>query len=108
VNLGWKLAQVVKGTSPEGLLDTYHVERHPVAARVLRNGLRARVFAAKRDRSHRVQQQALENENRFSRSYFWRIDVVCRTASSPGIRRFRSAKRSVSPRRPKPSHIPPA
>ena len=36
VNLGWKLAQVVKGTSPEGLLDTYHAERHPVAARVLR------------------------------------------------------------------------
>jgi 2-polyprenyl-6-methoxyphenol hydroxylase-like FAD-dependent oxidoreductase len=37
VNLGWKMAQVVKGTSPESLLDTYHVERHPVAARVLRN-----------------------------------------------------------------------
>jgi 2-polyprenyl-6-methoxyphenol hydroxylase-like FAD-dependent oxidoreductase len=37
VNLGWKLAQVVKQTSPEGLLDTYHAERHPVAARVLRN-----------------------------------------------------------------------
>jgi 2-polyprenyl-6-methoxyphenol hydroxylase-like FAD-dependent oxidoreductase len=37
VNLGWKLAQVVKGTSPEGLLDTYHAERHPVAARVLRD-----------------------------------------------------------------------
>ena len=37
VNLGWKLAQVVKGTSPESLLDTYHTERHPVAARVLRN-----------------------------------------------------------------------
>ena len=37
VNLGWKLAQVVKGISPEGLLDTYHAERHPVAARVLRN-----------------------------------------------------------------------
>jgi len=37
VNLGWKLAQVVKGTSPEDLLDTYHAERHPVAARVLRN-----------------------------------------------------------------------
>jgi len=36
VNLGWKLAQVVSGTSPEGLLGTYHVERHPVAARVLR------------------------------------------------------------------------
>jgi len=37
VNLGWKLAQVVKGTSPDTLLDTYHAERHPVAARVLRN-----------------------------------------------------------------------
>jgi len=36
VNLGWKLAQVVNRTSPEGLLDTYHAERHPVAARVLR------------------------------------------------------------------------
>jgi 3-(3-hydroxy-phenyl)propionate hydroxylase len=37
VNLGWKLAQVVKRTSSESLLDTYHAERHPVAARVLRN-----------------------------------------------------------------------
>jgi 3-(3-hydroxy-phenyl)propionate hydroxylase len=37
VNLGWKLAQVVKRTSPESLLDTYHAERHPIAARVLRN-----------------------------------------------------------------------
>jgi 2-polyprenyl-6-methoxyphenol hydroxylase-like FAD-dependent oxidoreductase len=35
VNLGWKLAQVVKGISPESLLDTYHAERHPVAARAL-------------------------------------------------------------------------
>ena len=37
VNLGWKLAQVIKGTSQDSLLDTYHAERHPVAARVLRN-----------------------------------------------------------------------
>ena len=36
VNLGWKLAQVVNRTAPESLLDTYHTERHPVAARVLR------------------------------------------------------------------------
>lgn len=36
VNLGWKLAQVIKGISSQGLLDTYHAERHPVAARVLR------------------------------------------------------------------------
>ena len=39
VNLGWKLAQVVRGRSPEGLLDTYHAERHPVGARVLQSTL---------------------------------------------------------------------
>jgi 2-polyprenyl-6-methoxyphenol hydroxylase-like FAD-dependent oxidoreductase len=37
VNLGWKLAQVVNQTSPDSLLDTYHAERHPIAARVLRD-----------------------------------------------------------------------
>ena len=37
MNLGWKLAQVVRGVSGEQLLDTYHAERHPVAARVLHN-----------------------------------------------------------------------
>ena len=37
VNLGWKLAQVVKRISSPALFDTYHAERHPVAARVLRN-----------------------------------------------------------------------
>src|SRR5438128_10804525 len=37
VNLGWKLAQVVKETSQESLLDTYHAERHPIAARALHN-----------------------------------------------------------------------
>lgn len=37
VNLGWKLAQVVKGTAPEGLLDTYHAERHPAGARALQH-----------------------------------------------------------------------
>jgi 3-(3-hydroxy-phenyl)propionate hydroxylase len=37
VNLGWKLAQVIHKTAPESLLDSYHAERHPVAARVLRN-----------------------------------------------------------------------
>jgi 2-polyprenyl-6-methoxyphenol hydroxylase-like FAD-dependent oxidoreductase len=39
VNLGWKLAQVVKGASADSLLDSYHAERHPVGARVLRNTL---------------------------------------------------------------------
>jgi 2-polyprenyl-6-methoxyphenol hydroxylase-like FAD-dependent oxidoreductase len=37
VNLGWKLARVAAGTAPDSLLDSYHAERHPVAARVLRN-----------------------------------------------------------------------
>lgn len=37
MNLGWKLAQVVRGTSPESLLDTYHAERHPIGARVLKS-----------------------------------------------------------------------
>jgi hypothetical protein len=36
VNLGWKLAATVRRWAPPGLLDTYHSERHPVAARVLR------------------------------------------------------------------------
>jgi hypothetical protein len=41
MNLGWKLAQVIKRASPESLLDTYHAERHPVGARVLRNTMAA-------------------------------------------------------------------
>jgi 2-polyprenyl-6-methoxyphenol hydroxylase-like FAD-dependent oxidoreductase len=48
VNLGWKLAQVINGTSPETLLDTYHAERHPVAARALRNTM-AEVALNRRD-----------------------------------------------------------
>ena len=41
VNLGWKLAQVVHGTSPESLLDTYQAERHPIGARVLKSTMAA-------------------------------------------------------------------
>ena len=51
VNLGWKLAQVVKRTSPESLLDTYQAERHPVAARVLRTTM-AQVALAPPRRPH--------------------------------------------------------
>jgi 2-polyprenyl-6-methoxyphenol hydroxylase-like FAD-dependent oxidoreductase len=36
-NLGWKLAAEVGGWAPAGLLDSYHTERHPVAADVLNN-----------------------------------------------------------------------
>jgi 2-polyprenyl-6-methoxyphenol hydroxylase-like FAD-dependent oxidoreductase len=51
VNLGWKLAQVVKGTSPESLLDTYHAERHPIAARVLRNTMASIVLRREDERT---------------------------------------------------------
>ncbi|WP_369271408.1 FAD-dependent monooxygenase [Streptomyces sp. R11] len=39
VNLGWKLAAELNGHAPEGLLDTYHTERHPVGARIVANTL---------------------------------------------------------------------
>ncbi|MGW1613828.1 FAD-dependent monooxygenase [Streptomyces sp. NPDC002285] len=39
VNLGWKLAAELGGHAPEGLLDTYHTERHPVGARIVANTL---------------------------------------------------------------------
>jgi bifunctional hydroxylase/dehydrase len=42
VNLGWKLAAAVRGDAPDGLLDTYHTERHPVGARILANTLAQR------------------------------------------------------------------
>lgn len=51
LNLGWKLAQVVKGISPESLLDTYHSERHPVGARALRNTMAAVALRREDDRT---------------------------------------------------------
>lgn len=51
VNLGWKLAQVVKGTSPESLMDTYQAERHPVGARALRNTMAQVALRRTDDRS---------------------------------------------------------
>jgi 2-polyprenyl-6-methoxyphenol hydroxylase-like FAD-dependent oxidoreductase len=51
MNLGWKLAQVVKGISPESLLDTYHSERHPVGARALRNTMAAVALRREDDRT---------------------------------------------------------
>ncbi len=50
VNLGWKLAQVVNGSSPESLLDTYHAERHPVAARALKHTMAQAVLHRPDDR----------------------------------------------------------
>jgi hypothetical protein len=51
VNLGWKLAQVVSGTSRVSLLDTYQAERHPVGARVLRNTMAQRALGANDERT---------------------------------------------------------
>jgi hypothetical protein len=53
VNLGWKLAQVINQTSPDNLLDTYHTERHPIAARVLRNTL-AQIALLRRPTDERI------------------------------------------------------
>jgi 2-polyprenyl-6-methoxyphenol hydroxylase-like FAD-dependent oxidoreductase len=60
VNLGWKLAQVIKGTSPESLLDTYHAERHPVGARVLRNAIAASALRRPDDRTTTVRDTIAE------------------------------------------------
>jgi 3-(3-hydroxy-phenyl)propionate hydroxylase len=60
MNLGWKLAQVVKGTSPEGLLDTYHAERHPVAARLLRTTMAQVALQRTDDRTEALREIVLE------------------------------------------------
>jgi hypothetical protein len=60
VNLGWKLAQVVNRTSPERLLDTYHAERHPVAARVLRNTMAQVALRRPDDRTKAVRDTVAE------------------------------------------------
>jgi hypothetical protein len=60
VNLGWKLAQVVKGASPESLLDTYHAERHPVGARVLRNVMASIVLRREDDRTKALRDMIAE------------------------------------------------
>jgi 3-(3-hydroxy-phenyl)propionate hydroxylase len=60
VNLGWKLAQVVHGTSPESLLATYHAERHPIGARVLRNTMALTALERGDDRSDALREMMSE------------------------------------------------
>lgn len=60
VNLGWKLAQVVQGTSPDSLLDTYHAERHPVAARVLRTTMAQVALQRTDDRTEALREIVLD------------------------------------------------
>ncbi|MBN8988210.1 MAG: FAD-dependent monooxygenase [Rhizobiales bacterium] len=60
VNLGWKLAQVVKQTSPDNLLDTYHAERHPVAAATLRNTMAQVALQRADDRTNALRETISE------------------------------------------------
>jgi 2-polyprenyl-6-methoxyphenol hydroxylase-like FAD-dependent oxidoreductase len=69
VNLGWKLARVVSGGSPESLLDTYHRERHPVAARALK---------------HTMAQTALQRPDERTKAV---ADLVSELATMDGPRR---------------------
>jgi 3-(3-hydroxy-phenyl)propionate hydroxylase len=60
VNLGWKLAQVVKGISPDALLDSYEAERHPVAARVLRHTMASVALRRDDDRTRALRNTVAE------------------------------------------------
>ena len=60
VNLGWKLAEVVHGTAPDSLLDTYHAERHPVGARVLRNTMALTAIDRQDDRVEALREMMCE------------------------------------------------
>ncbi len=60
VNLGWKLAQVVEGTSPESLLDSYQAERHPIAARVLRLSMAQTALGRGDDRTEALRETVSE------------------------------------------------
>jgi 3-(3-hydroxy-phenyl)propionate hydroxylase len=58
VNLGWKLAQVIKGTSPGELLDSYRAERHPVTARTLRHTMALTALQRGDERSRALAEEA--------------------------------------------------
>jgi hypothetical protein len=51
---------VVKGASPDSLLDTYHTERHPVAARVLRNTMAQVALLRADDRTNALRESTIE------------------------------------------------
>jgi len=60
VNLGWKLAQVVSGTAPVSLLDTYQAERHPVGARVLKTTMAQTALSRGDDRTEALRDHLTE------------------------------------------------
>jgi 2-polyprenyl-6-methoxyphenol hydroxylase-like FAD-dependent oxidoreductase len=71
MNLGWKLAATIRGDAPEGLLDSYTTERHPVGARIL-DWTRAQVASMRPDRQSRALQAVLRDliETRDGATYF--------------------------------------
>jgi 3-(3-hydroxy-phenyl)propionate hydroxylase len=80
VNLGWKLAQVVRGTSPDSLLDTYHLERHPVAARVLRTTLALTALSRADERTRALSETLsellrMDEPRRRYAALMWGLDI---------------------------------
>ena len=82
VNLGWKLAQVVERTSPESLLDTYHAERHPVGARVLRYTM-AQVALSTPDDRHQALRDTMTDLLRSSARLSATCAMVFRNTRAP-------------------------
>ncbi len=60
VNLGWKLARVVRGISADSLLDTYEAERHPIARRVLETTLAQTALGRGDDRTNALREAMAE------------------------------------------------
>lgn len=60
VNLGWKLARVVRGVAPDSLLDSYHDERHPIGARVLKATLAQVALGRGDDRTNELRETMRE------------------------------------------------
>jgi len=77
LQLGWKLAQVCKGASPESLLDTYHAERHPVAAPVLRNTMASVVLRCEDERTKALRDTMSELRSRLGQRQRPTADVHC-------------------------------
>ena len=71
MNLGWKLAATIRGDAPEGLLDSYTAERHPIGARIL-DWTRAQVASMRPDQNSRVLQGILRDliDTRDGATYF--------------------------------------
>jgi hypothetical protein len=71
MNLGWKLAATIRGNAPDGLLDSYTTERHPVGARIL-DWTRAQVALMRPDRQSRALQAVMRDliDTRDGATYF--------------------------------------